>query len=133
MNTPAFDKLSRRERQIMDIVYRLREAGVSEVVERLDDDPGYDSVRVILGILEKKGHLEHRREGRRYIYSPTVPVEKATRSALRNLLHTFFRGSPTRAILTLLDMSAEKLSREELEEISRWIEEEKEAHDPHDR
>lgn len=111
----------------MNIVYRLGEASVADVVERMDDDPGYDSVRVTLGILEKKGHLKHRQEGRRYVYSPTVSHAKASRSAVRNLIHTFFRGSPSRAILTLLGMS--RLSREELDEIARAIEEERRSHD----
>ncbi|NIR45621.1 MAG: BlaI/MecI/CopY family transcriptional regulator [Gemmatimonadetes bacterium] len=127
MEKPPQNQLSRRERQIMNIVYRLGEASVADVVDRMDGDPGYDSVRVTLGILEKKGHVEHRQEGRRYIYSPTVPHEKASRSAARSLIHTFFRGSPSRAILTLLGMS--KLSREELDEIARVIEEEKQSHE----
>jgi predicted transcriptional regulator len=124
---PPQSQLSRREREIMNIVYRLGEASVADVLGRMDDDPGYDSVRVTLGILEKKGHLKHRQEGRRYVYSPTVPHAKASRSAVRNLIHTFFRGSPSRAILTLLGMS--RLSREELDEIARAIEEERRSHD----
>jgi predicted transcriptional regulator len=124
---PPQSQLSRREREIMDIVYRLGEASVADVVDRMDPDPGYDSVRVTLGILNKKGHVKHRQDGRRYIYSPTVPHEAASRSAVSSLLHTFFRGSPSRAILTLLGMS--KLSRNELEEIAEWIEEERQSHE----
>ncbi|UCC71513.1 MAG: BlaI/MecI/CopY family transcriptional regulator [Gemmatimonadota bacterium] len=127
MNKPLHSHLSRRERQIMDIVYRLGEASVADVADRIDPDPGYDSVRVTLGILEKKGHVKHRQDGRRYVYSATVPHEKASRSAMRNLLGTFFHGSPSRAILALLGMS--KLSAEELEEIATWIEEEKKSHE----
>lgn len=119
--------LSRREREIMDIVYRLGEARVSDVVNRMEDDPGYDSVRVTLGILAKKGHLRHRREGRRYVYSPTVPRDQASRSAVRNLLRTFFGGSPSRAILTMLDESSTHLSREELTEIAAWLEKDKKS------
>jgi predicted transcriptional regulator len=119
-------KLSRREREIMEILYRLGEASAADVVGRMDPDPGYDSVRVTLGILEKKGHVKHRQEGRRYIYTPTVPHETASRSAIRNVLHTFFRGSPSRAILALLGMS--RLSREELDVIAKWIEEERKSH-----
>lgn len=120
-------KLSRREREIMEILYRLGEASAADVVARMDPDPGYDSVRVTLGILEKKGHVKHRQEGRRYVYTPTVPHEAASRSAIRNVLHTFFRGSPSRAILALLGMS--RLSREELDVIAKWIEEERRSHE----
>ncbi|MGD2216997.1 MAG: BlaI/MecI/CopY family transcriptional regulator [Gemmatimonadales bacterium] len=120
-------KLSRREREIMEILYRLGEASAADVVGRMDPDPGYDSVRVTLGILEKKGHVKHRQEGRRYIYTPTVPHEMASRSAIRNVLHTFFRGSSSRAILALLGMS--RLSREELDVIAKWIEEERKSHE----
>ena len=111
----------------MDIIYRLGEASAANVARQMRDDPGYDSVRVTLGILEKKGHLEHRQDGRRYIYSPTVPHERATRAAWRNLLRTFFKGSPSRAILTLLDISAARLSREELDEIAEKIEQERKS------
>lgn len=120
-------KLSRREREIMEILYRLGEASTADVVGRMDPDPGYDSVRVTLGILEKKGHVKHRQEGRRYVYTPMVPHETASRSAIRNVLHTFFRGSPSRAILALLGMS--RLSREELDVIAKWIEEERKSHE----
>ncbi len=129
MSPPHIADLSRREREIMDIVYRLGEAGANDVASKMRDDPGYDSVRVTLGILEKKGHLKHRQDGRRYVYIPTVPHKKATQSAFRNLLQTFFRGSPSKAVLSLLDMSSRRLSRRELDEIAEWIEKEREAHD----
>ncbi len=119
--------LSRREREIMDIVYELGEANVSEVSDRMDDDPGYDSVRITLGILTKKGHLKHRTESRRYIYAPTVAREKASRSAVSNLMRTFFSGSPKKAILTMLDMSSSRLTKKELDEIAEWLEKEKES------
>ena len=125
MDKPLHSELSRREREIMDIVFQLGEAGVAEVSGRMGDDPGYDSVRVTLGILEKKGHVTHRPDGRRYVYRPTVPHAKATKTALRKVLKTFFGGSPSKAILTLLDMSAARLSQEELDEIANWIDEEK--------
>ena len=127
VNNPELARLSRREREIMDVLFRLGEASVAEVVDRMDSDPGYDSVRVTLGILEKKGHVQHRQEGRRYIYSPTVSHATASRSAIRNVTRTFFRGSPSRAILALLGMS--KLSRDELDEIAKWIEEERQSHE----
>jgi predicted transcriptional regulator len=113
----------------MDIVYQLGETGVAEVSGRMRDDPGYDSVRVTLGILEKKGHVKHRQDGRRYLYSPTVPHHKATRNAMSNLLQTFFRGSPSKAIQALLDMSSDRLSPDELDEIAQWIEQERKSHD----
>lgn len=114
-------QLSRRERQIMDTVYRLGEASVAEVVEQLPDKPDYHTIRVTMANLKNKKYLKYRRESKRYLYSPVVPEEKAKRSALGHVLGTFFAGSSSRAILTLLDMSATELSAEELEEIDAWI------------
>lgn len=122
MKKPLHTHLSRRESQIMDIVYRLGEASVSDVVARMPDTPAYNSVRVTLGILEKKGYVRHRQEGQRYIYRPAVSPEKATESAVSHLLKTFFGGSPSKAILTLLDMSSERLSQEDLDQLAQWIE-----------
>ena len=114
--------LSRRERQIIDVIYRLGEAGAAEVVEHLPDRPAYNSVRVTLGILERKGLVRHRRDGTRYVYSPTVPAERARDSALRHVVRTFFRGSPSKAVLTLLDSPSTRLSAEELNELAAWVE-----------
>ena len=122
MNKPLHTHLSRRESQIMDLVYRLGEASVADIVAHMPDGPPYNSVRVTLGILERKGYVKHRREKRRYLYTPVLAQDTATRSAMRHLLKTFFGGSSSRAILTLLDMSAARLSKEELAEISQWIE-----------
>jgi predicted transcriptional regulator len=127
MKKPPPKYLSKREREIMDIVYRLGEAGASDVSRRMEDDPGYDSVRVTLGILAKKGHLTYRRENRRHIYSPTVPREKASRSAVQGLVRTFFEGSPSKAILAMLDESSARLSDEDLDEIAAWLEREKKS------
>jgi predicted transcriptional regulator len=127
MNKTPYTRLSRCEREIMDIVYELGEAGVSDVVARMSDEPSYNSVRVTLGILTKKGHLEHRADGRRYIYNPTVPREKASESAVSNLVKTFFEGSPSRAILTMLDMSSGRLTESELDEIAKIIEKGKQS------
>ena len=113
--------LSRREREIMEVLYRLGEAGVGEVVARIPDRPSYNSVRVTLGILAKKGHVTYHKDGRRYVYSPTVPHSEASKSAVHSLLRTFFRGSHSTAILTMLDMSEADLSEEELREIESWI------------
>lgn len=122
MPQPLQNQLSRRERQIMDVLYRLGEAGAAEVVAHLPDRPAYNSVRVTLGILERKGAVRHRRDGNRYVYAPTVPAEKARESALRHLVRTFFRDSPSKAVLTLLDSSSTRLSAEELEELAAWVE-----------
>jgi BlaI family penicillinase repressor len=122
MPQPPQNNLSRRERQIMDILYRLGEAGAAEVVERLPDRPAYNSVRVTLSILERKGVVRHRRDGARYVYAPTVSAEKVRESALRHLVRTFFRGSPSKAILTLLDSPSTQLSPEELNELAAWVE-----------
>jgi predicted transcriptional regulator len=122
MTQPLQNQLSRRERQIMDILYRLGEVGAAEVVDHLPDRPAYNSVRVTLGILERKGVVRHRREGSRYVYSPTQPAEAARESALRHLVRTFFRGSPSKAVLTLLDSPSTRLSKEELNELAAWVE-----------
>ncbi len=114
--------LSRRERQIMDILYRRGRATASEIREALPDPPSYSAVRATLRILEDKGHLRHEGEGLRYIYAPTVAREKATRSAVRHLLDTFFEGSAEKAVLALLDTSAPSLTSEELDRIAEMIE-----------
>jgi len=105
--------LSRRERQIMDIIYELKEATVIQVMERLPSPPSYSAVRGLLRVLENKGHLSHRQEGPRYIYGPTLPRERARRGALRHLLKTFFDNSTEDVVTALLDISEEKLSDED--------------------
>jgi len=114
-------ELSRRERQIMDAVYRLGEASAAEVARALPDQPAYNAVRVTLGILEKKGFLRHRQDGPRYVYFPTIAREKAKHSAMKHVLRTFFQGSPSAAILALLGGEAAKLSRKDLDEIAAAI------------
>lgn len=111
----------------MDVLYRLREAGVADVVAHLPDQPDYHAVRVTLANLEKDGYVHHREDGPRYVYRPIVPPEEAERMAIRHLLKTFFAGSPSRAILTILDMASMRLPPEELKEIARKIEEAGEA------
>ncbi len=117
--------LSRRETQIMDIVYRAGEASVAGVLEKMEDPPGYNSVRVILRILEEKGYLTHRQEGQRYVYQPTVAHERAVRSALSHLLDTFFEGSAPAAVATLLEMSP-GLDQAELDELAVLIDQARE-------
>lgn len=116
------NQLSRRERQIMDIVYELVQATAAEIHERLPDPPSYSAVRALLAKLETKGHLEHRQDGPRYVYHPTVPRRDAQKRALRRVLKTFFDDSPAKAVNALLGMSA-TLSEEELDQLKRAIEE----------
>ncbi len=113
--------LSRRERQIMDVIYRLGQATTAEVLERLPEAPGYSAVRALLRILEEKGHLEHEQEGPRYVYLPTVPREVAKDSALSHLLRTFFDGSAEAAVAALLDLDSQQLTKEELDRLSQLI------------
>ena len=119
-DTP-FVSLSRRERQILEVLYRLGTGACADVVRQLPDQPAYNTVRVTLGILEKKGFVTHKEDGPRYVYAPVIPREKAKRAALSHLMRTFFAGSPGSAILTLLDMSSAKLSRDELDAIASQI------------
>jgi predicted transcriptional regulator len=119
--TPDPHHLSRRERQIMDILYREGRAAAGEVLESLPEPPGYSAVRAMLRVLENKGHLSHVLENGRYVYRPTVPRERARRSALQNLLQTFFDGSPEKAVAALLSESKSRLSEEELSRLSRLI------------
>ena len=114
--------LSRRESQIMDAIYHLGEASVAEVVDQMPDQPGYNTVRNTMAILERKGHLRHRREGQRYLYAPRDPVDVAKSSAVKHLLHTFFGGSLPQAVVALLGASEQRLSDADLDEISRHIE-----------
>ena len=113
--------LSRRERQIMDAVYRFGEASAADIARVLPDKPAYNAVRVTLGILEKKGFLKHRQDGPRYMYAPTIAPEKAQQSAMKHVLRTFFQGSPSAAILALLGDGAGKLSPKDLDEIAGAI------------
>lgn len=121
MARPAHDPLSRRERQIMDVVYRMGRATAAEVQEALADPPSYSAVRALLRVLEEKGHLRHEQDGPRYVFLPTVPRDKARKSALRQLVQTFFEGSTAQAVAALLDAPDAKLSDEDLERLARLI------------
>lgn len=114
-------QLSRRERQIMDVIYRLGRATAAEVLENLPDAPSYSAVRALLRVLEDKGHVKHAEDGPRYVYLPTVPREKARRSALRQLVNTFFDGSAEQAVAALLDLSSDRLSPDELDRLAGVI------------
>ena len=122
MTKPTAYQLSRRERQIMDIIYRLGQATAAEVMEQLPSPPGYSAVRAMLRILEEKGHLRHEEQGPRYVYLPTLPREKARSSALKQLVQTFFEGSTEQAVAALLGMSTAPLSDEELDRLAGLIE-----------
>lgn len=114
--------LGRRERQIMEVVYRLEQASVADVLANLSDPPSYSSVRAMLNFLEQKGLLRHKQDKRRYVYYPTLPRDEVKHSALNDLLKTFFEGSPTQVVATLLDSSAGRLSDAELGELADMIE-----------
>jgi predicted transcriptional regulator len=113
--------LSRRERQIMDILYRLGSATAAEVQEHLPEAPSYSAVRALLRILEDKGHLKHEYDGPRYVYAPIVSRPVAQKSALKQIVRTFFNGSTSQAVAALLDMSAKDLSEDELERLSKLV------------
>jgi predicted transcriptional regulator len=121
MSRPKGPGMSRRERQIMDVVYRYAQATAAEVLAALPDPPSYSAVRAILRVLEEKGHLRHEQQGPRYVFLPTVPREKARRSALKQLVRTFFDGSTEQTVAALLDMAASRLSDEELDRLSQLI------------
>lgn len=114
-------ELSRRERQIMDVLFREGEATVAEVIERLPDPPSYSAVRATLRILEDKGHVGHREDGPRYVYAPSVERERARTAALDHLVDTFFDGSTEEALVALLHKSDMELSDEQIQRLAREI------------
>ena len=114
--------LTRRERQIMDIVYRRGQATVSEVLDELPEAPTYSAVRAMLRKLEEKGHLQHDAHGARYVYEPTMPREEAREGALERLVRTFFDDSPSKTVAALLDLKSEALTEAELDDLARLIE-----------
>jgi predicted transcriptional regulator len=114
-------KLGRRERQIVDALYRLGKASVAEVRAALSDPPSYSAVRAMLTILEAKGHATHQRDGMRYVYSPAVAPVKARHSALRHLVSTFFEGSPLAAAAALLEMPDARLSAADRKQLAALI------------
>lgn len=114
-------QLGRRERQIMDVVYRRGQASVAEVRGDLPDPPSYSAVRAMLGLLEDKGYLHHQRQGLKYVYLPAHDTSKIRNSALRHMVKTFFGGSPERAVAALLEMSDSKLSVKEKQYLAQLI------------
>jgi len=121
MTKYTHSNLSRRERQIMDIIYRRAQATAMEMMENLPDPPSYSAVRAMLRLLEEKGYLKHQQDGLRYVYLPTLSREKARQSALKQMLQTFFDDSTEDAVATLLDISKSKLSKADLDRLSKLI------------
>ena len=125
MRKDGHRNLSRRERQIMDLLYQRGRATASEVQAGMPEPPTYSAVRAKLRVLEEKGHVRHEEQALRYVYLPTVPREAARRSALRHMVATFFEGSVEGAVAALLDLSSANLSKQDLDRISSLIDEAK--------
>jgi BlaI family penicillinase repressor len=115
-------KFSRRERQIMDVLYRKGRATVAEIMDEIPDPPGNSAMRAMLRVLEEKKHIRHEAEDLRYVYMPVVPREKARRSAVTHLVDTFFDGSTEQAVATLLNLSARELKPEDFDRLAALIE-----------
>ena len=118
---PKPSAFSRRERQIMDILYKLERASVGQVLSKLADKPSYSTVRAQLRVLEEKGHVRHEEHGLRYVYVPAVPRDVARRSALRHLVETFFEGSTEKVVAALLGGEVARISPEEFDRLARLI------------
>jgi BlaI family transcriptional regulator, penicillinase repressor len=121
MKEEIANQLGRRERQIVEALYRLGTASVADVLANLPDPPSYSAVRGMLSLLEEKGYVRHKRDGMRYVYTPVIAPAKARQSALRQLVSTFFEGSPLAAAAALLEMSDHKLTAEERGQLSALI------------
>jgi len=128
MRDPVHAHLSRRERQIIDILYRRGRATANDVMADLPGDPSYSTVRTQLRVLEEKGHVRHEEQGLRYVYVPAVPRHAARRSALRHLVDTFFDGSAENVVAAVLGNEATKLSDEELDRIAALVKQAKKEH-----
>ncbi|HEX2734325.1 MAG TPA: BlaI/MecI/CopY family transcriptional regulator [Polyangiaceae bacterium] len=115
-------ELTRREREIMDVIYRLGKASAQEVLDGLASPPSYSAVRALLRLLEERGHVKHVQEGQRYVYSAVISPHKASRNALGHVVQTFFAGSVADAMLALVDGSRERLTRDELEKLAAVVE-----------
>ncbi len=122
MKDKDLSSLSRRERQIMDIIYQNGEATASEVQKLLQDPPSYSSVRALLAVLEKKGHISHKEQGPRYVYYPLIEPDKVKKSALKHLMKTFFDNSTENVIAALMDISSQEMTEEELNKLTGLIE-----------
>ncbi len=118
----AVGGFSRREREILDILYQRGKASATEVRDAMDEAPSNSAVRTLLRVLEEKGHVRRRAEGLKYVYAPAVAKEKAKRTAVRHLLDTYFDGSSEQIVAALLDVSSTALTREELDRMTAMIE-----------
>ena len=121
MSRKQLNQLSRRERQIVDILYRQGEAAVAEVLKAIPDPPSYSTVRALLAVLKEKGYVRHRRQGRLYLYSPTVSRTQASRTALKHVVNTFFDDSVEDVVAALMSMKSTQISAEEYERLSQLI------------
>jgi len=119
---PIGKRLGHRERQIVDVVLRLGNASVNDVLRHIEDPPSYSAIRKMMSVLEQKGVLTHRQEGTRYVYRSAVPPSRARKSAVKKLLTTFFSDSPTEAVNAILDASTKELTDEDFEELRSIIE-----------
>jgi BlaI family transcriptional regulator, penicillinase repressor len=120
--TMTLTGLSRRERQVMEILYQKGKTSASGIREAMEDPPTYSAVRALLRVLEQKGHIEHVNEGLKYVYTPVINRDKAKRSAVKHLVDTFFRDAPEQVVAALLDVSSKRLSRKELDRMADMIE-----------
>lgn len=118
---PQLENLGWRERQLVETVYRLEEASVTDILKEIPNPPTYSAVRAMLNMLVQKGYLEHRQEKVRYLYRPVVAKETARKSVLKNLLDTFFGGSPTEVVSALLDVAAEDLTESDYKKLKQLI------------
>jgi BlaI family penicillinase repressor len=123
------NELSKRERQVMDVIYRRKKASVKEVLHDLPSPPSYSAVRATLNILEKKGFLRHKRDGKKYVYVPVIAREKAMTSAARQFISTYFNDSVEDAVAALIDVGRKHLSEEDYERLSRLIRETKQENE----
>ncbi|MCP5534893.1 MAG: BlaI/MecI/CopY family transcriptional regulator [Akkermansiaceae bacterium] len=124
MNRIEKGQMSRRERQIMDILYRLGQASAKDVLDNLPDPPSYSAVRALMATLENKGMVKHSKESRRYIYKPAITEQRARRSAMSNLLSTFFDGRPEKLVAALLDPNDMQLNKKEIDKIRQALDDE---------
>ena len=124
--------LSKREGQIMEVIYRWRSASVYEVLWAIPNPPSYSAVRTILNILEDKGFLKHRKEGRKYIYFPTIPLKRAMRSAVKQLLQTYFNNSTEEAVRALVEIDSKNLTKAEFDRLAELIERARQAEEEQD-
>jgi BlaI family transcriptional regulator, penicillinase repressor len=122
LETDQHGGLSKREGQIMEILYRKKSASVEDIRAEIPNPPGYSAVRVIVNVLERKGHIRHITQGKKYIYTPTVPRKKAEQRALKNLLHTYFENSLHRAVTAMLELHKGDLNGDDIEKLARAIE-----------